>query len=85
MTNNTFEEKLKLLEMTVRKLEENDLSLDESKKLYKEGIKLSKECKILLNKTREDYASKEDLRYTSNRIVETLNRLEDKLDKVLSK
>ena len=51
MTNNTFEEKLKLLEMTVRKLEENDLSLDESKKLYKEGIKLSKECKILLHKT----------------------------------
>ena len=51
MTNNTFEEKLKLLELTVRKLEENDLSLDESKKLYKEGIKLSKECKILLNKT----------------------------------
>ena len=44
-----------------------------------------KRLDILLNKTREEYASKEDLRHTSNRIVETLNRLEDKLDKVLSK
>ena len=34
-----------------RQLEENDLSLDQSKELYKEGIKLAKECKILLNKT----------------------------------
>ena len=51
MKNNTFEEKLKALENTVRKLEENDLSLDQSKELYKEGIKLAKECKILLNKT----------------------------------
>ena len=44
-----------------------------------------KRLQILLNKTREEYASKEDLRHTSNRIVETLNRLEDKLVKVLSK
>ena len=46
MENNTFEEKLKSLENTVGKLEENDLSLDQSKELYKEGIKLAKECKI---------------------------------------
>ena len=33
MENSTFEEKLKSLENTVRKLEENDLSLDQSKEL----------------------------------------------------
>ena len=44
-----------------------------------------KRLQILLNKTREDYASKEDLRDTSGRIIEALHRLEDKLDKVLSK
>ena len=43
-----------------------------------------KRLQILLNKTREDYASKEDLRDTSTRIIETLHRLEDKLDKVLT-
>ena len=40
---------------------------------------------ILLNKTREEYASKEDLRDTSSRIMDCLHRLEDKLDKVLSR
>ena len=40
---------------------------------------------ILLNKTREEYATKEDLRDTSSRVMEALHRLEDKLDKVLSK
>ncbi len=40
---------------------------------------------ILLNKTREDYSTKEDLRDASGRVMEALHRLEDKLDKVLSK
>lgn len=43
-----------------------------------------KRLQILLNKTREEYASKEDLRDTSTRIIDTLHRLEDKLDKVLT-
>ena len=48
-------------------------------------VKEVKRIQILLNKTREEYASKEDLRDTSGRVMEALHRLEDKLDKVLSK
>lgn len=44
-----------------------------------------KRLQILLNRTREEYATKEDLRDTSSRVMEALHRLEDKLDKVLSK
>jgi len=44
-----------------------------------------KRLQILLNKTREEYASKDDLRDASGRVMEALHRLEDKLDKVLSK
>ena len=43
-----------------------------------------KRLQILLNKTREEYASKEDLRDTSGRVMEALHRLEDKLAKVLN-
>jgi|TARA_R100000081_G_C4753245_1_gene135599 membrane protein insertase Oxa1/YidC/SpoIIIJ len=43
-----------------------------------------KRLQILLNKTREEYASKEDLRDASGRVMEALHRLEDKLDKVLN-
>ena len=43
-----------------------------------------KRLQILLNKTREEYASKEDLRDTSARVMDTLHRLEDMLDKVLT-
>ena len=44
-----------------------------------------KRIQILLNKTREEYATRQDLRDTSGRVMEALHRLEDKLDKVLSK
>jgi len=44
-----------------------------------------KRLQILLNKTREEYSTKEDLRDTSGRVMEALHRLEDKIDKVLSK
>ena len=44
-----------------------------------------KRLQILLNRTREEYATKDDLRDTSSRVMEALHRLEDKLDKVLSR
>ena len=43
-----------------------------------------KRLQILLNKTREDYATKEDVRQDIGRVMEALHRLEDKLDRVLS-
>jgi|TARA_E500000318_G_scaffold21776_1_gene22142 membrane protein insertase Oxa1/YidC/SpoIIIJ len=44
-----------------------------------------KRLQILLNKTREDYATKVELRDDMRQVMEMLHRLEDKLDKVLSK
>lgn len=43
-----------------------------------------KRLQILLNKTREDYATKAELRDDMRQVMEALHRLEDKLDKVLS-
>ena len=43
-----------------------------------------KRLQLLLSETRETYSTKQDLRDTSTRIIETLHRLEDKLDKVLT-
>tara|TARA_B000000475_G_C15681009_1_gene318146 strand:+ start:282 stop:485 length:204 start_codon:yes stop_codon:yes gene_type:complete len=51
MVDNSFEDKLKELEKAVRRLEEEELTLDQSKILYKEGIKLAKECNQLLEDT----------------------------------
>jgi exodeoxyribonuclease VII small subunit len=40
----TFEEALRRLEQIVQKLEQGEISLDESLKMYEEGIALSKGC-----------------------------------------
>lgn len=39
-----FEKKLGRLEEIVQKMEKGDLALDESLKLFEEGVKLSREC-----------------------------------------
>lgn len=43
-TPESFEEALKALEDTVRQLESGGLKLDESARLYEEGIKLARFC-----------------------------------------
>lgn len=45
----TFESSLGELEKIVRKLEDGDLSLEESLKLFEDGVKLSRECQERLN------------------------------------
>lgn len=44
-----FEKKLNRLEEIVHKMEKGDLALDESLKLFEEGVKLSRECHQRLN------------------------------------
>jgi len=45
--------------------------------------KEQKRLEILLNKTREEYATKFELRDDMRQVMEALHRVEDKLDKVL--
>ena len=44
-----------------------------------------KRVEILLNRTREDYATRSDTRDDMVRVMEGLHRVEDKLDRVLSR
>ena len=47
--------------------------------------KEQKRLNILINKTREEYATRNELRDDMRRVMEALHRVEDKLDKVLSR
>jgi len=50
-----------------------------------EQNKEQKRINILVNKTREEYATKFELRDDMRQVMEALHRVEDKLDKVLSR
>ena len=45
----TFEEQLSALELTVQRLEQEELSLDEMLKLYAEGVELVRSCRQRLD------------------------------------
>ena len=49
--NKTFETSLMDLEKIVRELEQGDLSLEESLKLFEDGVKLSRQCQERLNQS----------------------------------
>lgn len=49
-SKHTFEQSLGRLEKIVQSLEQGDVALEESLKLYEEGIQLSKECMETLGK-----------------------------------
>lgn len=44
-----------------------------------------KRLQILLNRTREDYATKADVKDDMRQLMDALHRVEDKIDKVLSR
>jgi hypothetical protein len=49
---------------------------------------MAKEMKrmdILMNRTREEYVTRQEVREDMSRVMEALHRVEDKLDRVLSK
>jgi hypothetical protein len=50
-----------------------------------EQNKEQKRLNILVNKTREEYATKSELRDDMRQVMDALHRVEDKLDKVLSR
>jgi uncharacterized membrane protein YccC len=50
-----------------------------------EQNKEQKRVNILLNKTREEYATKFELRDDMRQVMDALHRVEDKIDKVLSR
>ena len=49
MEKNNFEESMKRIETIIEKLENDELNLDESIKLYQEGIDLTSSCYNKLN------------------------------------
>ena len=44
-----------------------------------------KRLQILLNKTREEYARRDDVKEDMHRVMAALHRVEDKIDKMLSR
>ncbi len=50
MGKNSFEADFKELEKIVKKMEEDEVSLEESLKLFEEGVKLSRKCTLTLDK-----------------------------------
>jgi len=47
--------------------------------------KEQKRIEILLNRTREEYGTRSEVREDMTRVMEALHRVEDKLDRVLQK
>ena len=47
--------------------------------------KEQKRIEILLNRTREEYVTRNEVREDMSRVMEALHRVEDKLDRVLQK
>ena len=53
MPQKTFEQAIKRLEEIVAELEEGNLPLEESLKIYEEGVELTKFCSTKLNETED--------------------------------
>ena len=51
--------------------------------VFRSVLMEGKRLDILLNKTREEYAKRDDVKEDMHTVMDALQRLEDKLDKIL--
>ena len=51
--------------------------------MFRSMLSEVKRLDILLNKTREEYAKRDDVKEDMHTVMDALQRLEDKLDKIL--
>ena len=78
----SFEEQLKALETIVERMEEGDLSLEESVRLFEEGQKLSDACKKELEAAEGKIQMLVDRGRGGMKMVELDSKLEPKVNEV---
>jgi exodeoxyribonuclease VII small subunit len=76
----SFEQHLKALESIVERMEEGDLSLEESVKLFEEGLKLSDACKKELEAAEGKIQMLVDRGRGGMKVVELDSKLEPKVN-----
>lgn len=79
MSEPNFETQLAALERIVRELERGELPLEESLRLFEDGVRLARECQERLNKAerRIEILMRDD---DGKPVLETLNTKEDEPD-----
>jgi exodeoxyribonuclease VII small subunit len=79
MNEPNFETQLAALERIVRELERGELPLEESLRLFEDGVRLARECQERLNKAerRIEILMRDD---DGKPVLETLNAKEDEPD-----
>ncbi len=80
----TFETSLKELERIVRRLEEGDLPLEDSLKLFEDGVKISRECQERLNQAerRIEVLLKDENGNPNLEIIKTEDLREERVPKI---
>ncbi len=72
-----FEKKLNRLEKIVEKMEEGELSLDQSLKIFEEGIRLSRECHDQLDQAEQKVQTLLEVSESGEAEVEDFNMSEE--------
>lgn len=73
-----FEKKLSRLEEIVHKMEKGELALDESLKLFEEGVKISRDCHSQLTKAEAHVKKLTGFDEQGKAITENFNTEDDK-------